>query len=133
MIKESELRLGNYVLQKVNNKISTARVSYAIFDFLAQGGNNFVYPVMLKAEWLEKSGFIENKNYPLYPEAREFSLVVPVNGSNKNELFAYIKNNGECFGRATVNDTISSNNFYHLHQLQNIYFALCGAELEIKL
>ena len=133
MIKEQELRLGNYVMQKVNNRIVTTKVTYALFDFIAQGGNNFVYPVVLKAELLEKSGFIENKNYPLYPEAREFILAVPVNGSNKNELFAYIKNNGECFGRATVNNTISSNNFYHMHQLQNLYFTLCGQELDIKL
>ena len=133
MIKEQELRLGNYVMQKVNNRIVTTKVTYALFDFIAQGGNNFVYPVVLKAELLEKSGFIENKNYPLYPEAREFILAVPVNGSNKNELFAYIKNNGECFGRATVNNIISSNNFYHMHQLQNLYFTLCGQELDIKL
>ena len=133
MIKEQELRLGNYVMQKVNNRIVTTKVTYELFDFLGQGGNNFVYPVVLKAEVLEKAGFIENKNYPLYPEAREFVLAVPVNGSNKNELFAYIKNNGECFGRATVNNTISSNNFYHMHQLQNLYFALCGQELDIKL
>lgn len=133
MIKEQELRLGNYVLQKINNKISTTKVSYALFEQLANGANNFVYPVMLKAEWLEKCGFVENKKYPLYPEAREFILAVPVNGSNKNELYGYIKNNGECFGRAAVNNVISSNNFYHLHQLQNIYFALCGQELEIRL
>ena len=133
MIKEHELRLGNYVLQKANNKISTTRCSYALFDFLAQGGNNFVYPMVLKAELLEKSGFIENKDYPLYPDAREFILTVPVNGSNKNELYGYIKSNGECFGRATVNNIISSNNFYHLHQLQNLYFALSGQELPIKM
>jgi hypothetical protein len=68
----------------------------------------------------------------LLPEARQFILVVPVIGSNKNEIHAFIKNNKECFGRATVNGLPASNNFYHLHQLQNLYFSMTGLELSIQ-
>lgn len=133
MIQASELRLGNYILQKANNKISTVACSYTHFDLLARGDGNSLYPVVLKAEVLEKCGFTENKDYALYPEAREFKLVLAIPGDNKNELVAYIKNNGECFGRATVNGLNASNHFYQLHQLQNIYFALTHKELDIKL
>ncbi len=102
------------------------------FDLLHKGDLSSFYPVVLKAEILQKSGFIENKDYPLLPQAREFVLVLPVIGNHKNELSGYVKTNGECFVRATVNGAVATNNFFHLHQLQNLFFALTGKELEIK-
>jgi hypothetical protein len=129
MIKEQELRLGNSILQKVNNRISMVPCTYEHFDLLSKGETKALYPVVLKPELLEKFGFIENKDYPLAPGAREFILTLPINGNNKNEIFAYIKSNGECFGRAAVNGLPASNNFYHLHQLQNLYYTLTGEEL----
>ena len=132
MIIATELRLGNYLLHKLNGKISMASCSYTHFELLHKGDTASLYPVVLKPEWLEKSGFMENKNYPLLPQAREFILVLPVIGNNKNELYGYVKNNGECFVRATVNGSVASNNFFHLHQLQNLFFVLTGNELELK-
>lgn len=132
MINAQELRLGNIILHKANNKISRVPCSYQHFELLAKGEAATMYPVVLKADILEQCSFIENKDYALYPEAREFILALPVIGNNKNEIFAYIKNNGECFGRASVNGAVASNNFYNLHQLQNLYYALTGEELPIK-
>jgi hypothetical protein len=129
----NELRLGNYILHKVNNKINMVKCTLAHLDILLNGDAKHIYPVVLKAELLEKCGFVENKEYALYPEAREFKLVLGVNGGEKNELYGYIKNNGECFGRAMVNGAIASNNFFRLHQLQNLFFALTGQELPVKL
>ena len=100
---------------------------------MARGEIKDLFPVVLKPELLEKCGFIENKNYALLPDAREFKLVLPVIGNAQNEIHAYVKNNKECFGRATINNLPISNNFYHLHQLQNLYFALTGEELSISL
>ena len=132
MIDAHELRLGNYVLHKSANKISKVQCTFQHFELLAKGEAATFYPVLLKPEILEQCGFVENKEYALLPDAREFMLVLPVIGSNKNELFAYMKNNKECFARATVNGLVASNNLYHLHSLQNIYFALTGTELLIK-
>jgi hypothetical protein len=132
MIQANELRLGNYLMQKVNNRIVTLRCTYDHFQLLANGGKDF-YPVVLKAELLEKAGFTENKNYVLLPAAREFRLLLPVMGGQANEICAYIKSNGECFARGVVNDAVVSNNFYHLHQLQNLCFALSGRELPLNL
>ena len=129
MINPYELRLGNYILQKTDNKIRTVQCSYHHIDLLAKGDNSSLYPLLLKPELLEKCGFKENKGYPLLPDAREYILVLPVQGSNKNEVCAYIKNNKECFGRAVVNGSVASTNFYTMHSLQNIYFALTGEEL----
>ena len=133
MINANELRLGNYILQKISNRIVTVKTTPQHFELLNTGNEKDMYPVILKAELLEKAGFLENKDYPLLPDAREFILVLPVIGSSKNELYGYVKNNGECFVRASVNGTVASNNFYHLHQLQNLFFALTNEELIVKI
>jgi hypothetical protein len=132
MINVQELRPGNQVLMKNGSRIIMAHFTPAHFEQAAKEGTKDIFPVVLKAELLEKCGFAENKDYPLLPDAREFVLVLPVAGSHKNELRAYIKNNKECFGRATLDGFPASNNFYHLHQLQNIFFALTGRELPVS-
>lgn len=106
--------------------------SFLHFELLQKGDAASFYPVVLKPELLVTCGFVENKDYPLLPQAREFLLTMPVIGNNKNELYGYVKNNGECFVRATVNGAVASNNFFTLHQLQNLFFMLAGKELDIK-
>jgi hypothetical protein len=130
MINASELRLGNLVLHKSNGRIKMIPCDYIHFDLLSKGGSFF--PIVLKPELLTKCGFVENKDYPLAPQSRELILVLPIIGSNKNEIYGYVKNNGECFVRATVNGAVASNNFFHFHQLQNLYYMLTGKELEVR-
>ena len=132
MINSNELRPGNFILHKLNGKISMVPCNFQHFELMKKGEIASFYPVILKPELLEKCGFIENKNYPLLPQAREFVLVLPVIGNSNNELYGYVKNNGECFIRATVNGSVASNNWFYLHQLQNLFFSLTGQELEIK-
>ena len=133
MINENELRLGNFILQKVNTRIIPVKCTYQHFELIKNGNAKDIFPLVLKVEILEKCGFVENKDYPLLPDAREFVLALPVIGNNKNEIRAYIKNNKECFSRATLNNLPVSNNFYHLRQLQNVYFALTSEELKVSL
>jgi hypothetical protein len=133
MINANELRLGNYVLQKINNRILPVKCNLQHFELLSTGNGKEIYPVVLKADLLTKCSFSENEKYPLLPEAREFILVLPVIGNSNNEIRAYIKNNKECFGRAVANNLPVSNNFFHLHQLQNLYFALTNEELQVKM
>lgn len=109
------------------------KCSFEHFNILASGDGNTVFPVQLKSSILEQCGFIENTNYALLPSAHEYLLTMPVAGNNKNEFVAYIKSNKECFCRATVNGLIASNPVYHLHQLQNLYYALTGNEMEIQI
>lgn len=133
MIKAQEFRLGNYLMHKTGVRILTVRCSLEHFGLLAKGGEKEFFPVVLSAPILEKCGFTENKKYPLLPESREFIRVVPVMGSGEIELRAYVKNNKECFGRAMMSGVPVSNNFFHLHQLQNVYAALSGQELDVQL
>ena len=119
-------------MEKVEHRIVTVACDFRHFELMAKGGKD-LFPVILKAEWFEKSGFTENKNYPLLPTAREFKLPMPVNGSQKNEIHAYVKSNGDCFARAMIDDKPASNPVYHFHQLQNLYYVLTGEELEVSL
>ena len=133
MINENELRLGNYILQKVNTRILPVKCTHQHFELLKDGNAKDIFPVTLKAEILEKCGFAENKKYALLPDAREFILVLPVIGNANNEIRAYIKNNKECFARVVLNNLPVSNNFYNLHQLQNVYFSLTNEDLKVSL
>jgi hypothetical protein len=132
MIQANELRLGNYILHKVNNRITMVKCSVEHFNLLSSGDSSTMFPVQLKATVLEQCGFIENKDYALLPTAHEYFLTIPVSGNNKNEIVAYIKSNNECFCRAIVNGLVVSNSVYYLHQLQNLYYSLTGNEMEIK-
>jgi hypothetical protein len=133
MIKKEEFRLGNYLMHKTGVRILTVRCTLDHFALLAQGGEKDMFPIALSATILPKCGFIENKKYALLPDSREFILVLPVMGSGEMEIRVYIKNNKECFGRVMMNGVPVSNNFYHLHHLQNVYFSLTGQEMEVVL
>jgi hypothetical protein len=131
MIDASELRLGNYILQKSGVRILPVKAGFQHFELLAKGLAKDVFAIALKPDILQKCGFIENKKYHLFPDAREFVLTLPVMGNNKNEIYAYININKESYARASVNDLIISNNIYFVHQLQNLYYALVCKELEV--
>ena len=133
MIKTHEFRLGNFLMHKTGVRILTVPCTLQHFELMNKDGGKDLFPVVLSATVLEKCGFVENKKYALLPESREFILVLPVMGSGETEIKAYVKSNKECFGRAMINNLPISNNFYQLHQLQNLYYTLTGQELEVKL
>jgi hypothetical protein len=129
MIHTEELRIGNTVLYKASVRILPVQLTLQHFEIMAKNGAKDFFPVVLKAEVLQQYGFAENKNYPLLPASREFSMPLPVPGDLNIQLFAWIKNNGECFGRAAVDGKTITQNFYHLHQLENLYYAMTGTKL----
>lgn len=133
MIKSTEFRLGNYLMHKTGVRILTVPCSFQHFELMAKDGGKDLFPVVLSPTIVEKCGFAENKKYALLPESREFILVLPVMGSGDIAIKAYVKNNKECFGRAMINNVPLSNNVYHVHQLQNLYFAFAGEELAVRL
>ncbi|MGZ5286491.1 MAG: hypothetical protein ACXWB9_04860 [Flavisolibacter sp.] len=132
MINPSELRLGNLVLYKTGTRIIPVPVDFSHMEIMGKGDVASFFPVLLKPEWFEKAGFVENKKYALLPDAREFICALPVQGNQENEIYGYMKNNKECFARATVNKVPISGNIFHVHGLQNLYHALTGEEMKIK-
>ncbi len=133
MVNATELRLGNNIMYKAGHAIKKVALQLPHFEALAAHGTKDFYPIVLKPEIFIGCGFVENKDYPLAPGAREFIITLPVIGSNKNEIYGYAKTNGECFARATVNGLVISNNVFNLHSLQNLHFALTGKELHAKI
>jgi hypothetical protein len=129
MVDPLELRFGNYVLHKASVRILPVKCSFQHFELLGKGLVKDFFPISFKPDILQKCGFVENKKYHLYPEGREFILTLPIMGNNKNEVYAYI--NKETYARAVVNDLVISNNFHYVHQLQNLYYALVGTEMDI--
>lgn len=133
MVNASELRIGNYILHKTGVRILPATITFQHFELLAKGLAKEMFPLPLKPDILLACGFIENKKYHMLPEGREFILTLPVMGNHKNEIYGYLNANKESYARATIDGLVISNNFYHLHQLQNLYYALTGKELEVML
>lgn len=121
------------MMHKTGVRILTMPCNFQHFELMAKDGGKDLFPVVLVPSVFEKCGFSENKKYALLPESREFILVLPVMGSGAIEIKGYLKNNKECFARAMVNGVPISNNVHHLHSLQNLYCALTGDELTVKM
>lgn len=133
MISVHEFRPGNFLLAKEGARIRPTPCTPDHLAMAARGEGATLFPMILKPELLAGCGFEENMDYALRPQAREFRLVLPVMGSADNSILAWVKSNGECFARAMVNGAVVSNNVHQLHQLQNLYYALVGTELPVKI
>lgn len=139
MIDARELRIGNWV--KFDNLFGKERyisVTPRFFPTLAAGGsfeeqasdtvlNEYWHPIPLTAEILEKCGFYQNDELTWFPYWQ-------IKHTRINELVEYT------FRISTIGDNewrwIEGNvnvPIYYVHQLQNLYYALTGTELEITL
>ncbi len=121
-MKASELMIGNYVMA-INNYEDVFFVNcvYGYRDLNISCGMYKTYdtsiknikPIPITEEWLLEFGFQKNSCYYISEETNiEFYL------TNKK---LYCELHGE---------TIF--NIENVHQLQNLYQALCGSELKIK-
>jgi hypothetical protein len=117
-----ELRIGNYVLFNDNTEVKINDIGNAWHTHLPikDDGFNWVSPktrvkkyrpIPLTEEWLRKFGF---ESY--YKNGSEYQ--------NKN---MYLVKNGDIWQNLKIGV-----NLKYVHQLQNLYFALTGEELEIK-
>lgn len=108
-----ELRLGNFV------SIQEGHIEFPLTKWRFERVLNGYYevePIHLTEEWLVKFGFEKTGHYhwngPVYFELAGYKDGTFVNAINCNEY-----HNGEPIK--------------YVHQLQNLYFALTGKELEI--
>ena len=120
MIKANELRIGNK-LQKENGEAYTVSRIDNTQDVLVeeQRGlltlNYNLFGITLTPEILEKCGFEKGSIYFYFPK---FRIAKIENSDNWIILFS--------------NSDLPICRFQHLHQLQNLYFALMGEELIFK-
>lgn len=131
-MKSNELRIGNFIDLKVN--VPNVGVQYYSGGVVTALRENDLYangirlpsyfnaePILLTEEWLLKFGFEETRSlwnngmgYPVHYDLE-----------NKNLRMAYGSHGGTVF-------PVVAFNVKFVHQLQNLYFALTGTELEIK-
>ena len=123
-MKANELRVGNWVSR--DGEIYQA--SSPTITALENGYFN-VEPVIISTEWLTKFGFeYINKgdnDYILYTDPNhDYYLQMDVRKGG--DRWAILDN--------TVNEltTFAMVDIVHVHQLQNLYFALTGEELKYK-
>jgi len=107
MIKANELRIGNWVMEG----IEFHKIDYRESDFFHV---EIFEPIPLTPEILEKAGFVNSESIELFFELTGFKI------SDGKILHTHFKRDR---GVQILN----------LHQLQNLYFALTGEEIEINL
>lgn len=133
MIKANELRIGNHVLYKPygNRDGQPVRIEgllgmKAYFDRHSNesGMLHCLQPIPLSEEWLDRMGFekrdIDGQIY--------FSFGgVDIAASNSSDGYFLVTEDAH-----EGNLYWLGNPFKHVHQLQNLYFALTGEELSIN-
>lgn len=111
-MKANELRIGNLLY---NDGVVVTIDARSIFDIWDDNGLGKYKPITLTPEWLERFGFESYLN-------SEYK---------KDCLYIEILNDGTiewCWGW----NNEKSDPINYVHQLQNLYFALTGAELSLK-
>jgi len=132
MIAANELRIGNWVeydefgicrIESINR--DSALLAHGLFDTLIP--NDLINPIAITPEILESNGFIQVKN-----DILPYWQIV-CNG--EDAVIEWHDDNSILVGRKNECDKAFNSNYpiQYIHQLQNLYFALTGEELHIKL
>ena len=132
----NELRLGNYVSDKINRCVSIQEIRQEHYVFTLANESKIKYninsakPIPLTEEWLLMFGFIKKDEIT-------FSLDLGGYYGYSRELeFFYEPNEKVCItlrefetNYKEQSQSIFLNNINYVHQLQNLYFALTQEEL----
>lgn len=133
MIQASELRIGNWIEEKVLGKIRVHEIMHASVWVLAitltkerkteetryKISINDIEPIPLTPKILKKCGFVKH--------GERHMAIKHVIGFHIADMQCQIFD-GECFSSLTYIESVK-----YLHQLQNLYFALTNKELNITL
>lgn len=114
-MKANELRIGNYVLDNLGGLLKIKGVS-------EQSDLSHIIGIPITEEWLMKFGFEKE----IYSSPYSYKVYYKIPSVISLELFPQCNNN-IYFEYEWGDVWIKS-----VHQLQNLYFALTGDELEIE-
>ena len=123
-MKPNELRIGNWITKPDGREDRVGEIYYDSVWITNEGcdyGYNIIKPVKLTEEWLEMFGFEYWEN----PSTKQWQrpgcwLILEINLDNNK----FIWEQHDILNKYVELD--------YVHQLQNLYFALTGNELEIK-
>lgn len=131
-MKANELRIGNIILKHFENGDGQLEevTSRTIFDCQTNPTGKFSYSgIPLSPSILEAAGFEKRRDgeylYSIDLD-RHISIVI-----SKDSFFPMLLQDAE-FSGGELN-VYSCNLINYLHQLQNLYFALTGEELDVNL
>jgi hypothetical protein len=113
MIPKNELRVGNYV--------SAGQLGFVTVSEVTSKTEELSSPITITHEILEKCGF-EKTKYEHKIEAGTYGTIYYKNGVTSLHY---------AIGWESEEEEVS--HIKYLHQLQNLYFALTGEELNINL
>ena len=121
MIQANDLRVGNFVdygssTRRITQIGDSPQRKYVGVDNMITELLSVIQPILLTPEILLACGFGKNGEF------------------NGNECFSIEKSNieGSTDYCLYFNDDSTGQYYRYLHQLQNLYFALTGEELEYK-
>lgn len=121
-MKATELRIGNYIeksLKSGNGRKLYNRLTITDFNHIYENDGSFNYePIPLTEEIFLKCGFKKDTKGVLVLNKNIYSLILW-----GGEVSIYLK----------IDESVLSIEIHYLHQLQNLYFALTGKELEVNL
>lgn len=125
MIKSNELRIGNIINYIGGENVLVYTITEAV-EIEAVSNNRLYEPIPLTPGILEKAGFEQIKKIA--------DLLTIVTGPLQTELIetetTYTVKGYQSWGMKLIaTDTYIK----HIHQLQNLYFALTGDELNVNL
>ena len=115
-MKATELRIGNYVMY--DNEIKKLYLGRDIDDYITD-----LNPIPITEDWLLKFGFEKHKKYDNY------KIKLP---RTYLKIFIYIDKKTNKINNISYGITGSGlhTQIKHIHQLQNLYFALTNKELK---
>ena len=123
MIKNTEVRIGNFVYdvdKDIHREILEINRSHVFFKGGGCGLFETMTPIELTEEWLIKFGFLINR------QTKEENDIWRCNWTEGHfeveQIIGFYLWDNSCYGTEIK----------YVHQLQNLYFALTGEELEIK-
>lgn len=125
MIDPKEVRIGNYLHETINNKTYETQIELTDFSWwAAAGGEERYHPIPITPEWLERLGFVLPGEHGLYRDDDNSGWEI-AKDTNGYDVDFYL-----------CHDSIGQNLFsipiWHVHELQNLYYALTGEELKLK-
>ena len=118
MLKNNELRIGNYVfsLETQNHqRITELLEEQPFFDAITFDYPNYdeIEPIPLTEEWLLKFGFELTGSFYRLKKSKLIQIILHDDGLDVCNYNLYL------------------HQIKHVHQLQNLYFALTGADLTV--
>lgn len=125
-MEAKDLRIGNYIDYETEREIVTMQTTYEYLRLIHNGNKNFK-PIPLTEEWFLKFGF------------EKLATDEPFFKRHKIEVLKYSKGNFFLLGGNHITYGIGLHdiwqgmeiNIQHVHQLQNLYFALTNEELTL--